>query len=106
MENVFCELLDVCVFADQVRQPPLLHLLETVRVNRVDVRSRCVSVKISGDKFDSFKFKVGLHRDLSPSMRRVNCIPMMQEKVGPTAASCLGVSARPPTNRSISSTRV
>ena len=30
MENVFCEFLDVCVFADQVRQPPLLHLLEAV----------------------------------------------------------------------------
>lgn len=47
MENVFCELLDVSVFTDQVRQPPQLDFLETVRVNRVDVGPGGVSVKVS-----------------------------------------------------------
>ena len=47
MENVFCKLLDVSVFTDQVRQPPQLDFLETVRVNRVDVGPGGVSVKVS-----------------------------------------------------------
>ena len=47
MKNVFCELLDVRVFTDQVRQPPQLDFLETVRVDRVDVGPGGVSVKVS-----------------------------------------------------------
>ena len=104
IEGVLRQLLDVRVLADDVRQPPLLDLLEAVRVNGVNVRSGGVAVKISKDfPLDIICYRIG---NLSPSMRRVNCIPMMQEKVGPTAASCMGVSARPPTNRSMSSTRV
>ena len=37
------------MLADNVRQPPLLDLLEAVRVNGVNVRSGGVAVKISKD---------------------------------------------------------
>ena len=59
MENVFCELLDVGVFTDQVRQPPQLDFLETVRVNRVDVGPGGVSVKVSepGENFIPSKIR-------------------------------------------------
>ena len=59
MENVFCELLDVSVFTDQVRQPPQLDFLETVRVNRVDVGPGGVSVKVSepGENFIPSKIR-------------------------------------------------